>query len=250
MLQTIIIDDSPQAIEYLKSSLINSAYNIELLGTATSVSQGIELIKKYCPELVFLDIELGDQTGFDLLSALDEITFKLIFTTGHHKYAIEAFKFNAIHYLLKPVQDDELEEALSRISLKSYNSYTSTKNIKSLLEELKHDRMKKLSLPTEAGIRYVNPADIIYIQADGSYSIVKLVDGSSILLSRLLKDFEMLLGNSGFYRISKSFLINMQLVSMYRRLDGGTIEMMDGTLIPVPRRKKEDFLMRMTEFMS
>ncbi len=249
MLQTIIIDDSPQAIEYLVSLLHKSEFDIDIRGSATSVDEGIELIAKVTPELVFLDIELGDQTGFELLSKLDKITFKLIFTTGYHQYAIDAFKFNAIHYLLKPVQPDELEEALSRVSLKSYKSDFSADNIKSLLETLKHNQTKKLSLSTEEGIRYIDPADIIYVEADGSYSKVKLTDGSSIMLSRLLKEFELQLSKSDFYRVSKSYLINMQLVSMYRRIDGGTVEMIDGTLISIPRRKKEEFLIRMTEFM-
>jgi len=250
MLQTVIIDDSLQAIDYLKSHLEKSEFDIEIIGTATSVDDGIKLINTINPDLVFLDIELGDKTGFDLLKQITEIRFKLIFTTGHNQYALDAFKFNALHYLLKPVQQSELNEALSRINLKNYKLTNSVENIKSLLESFKVSELKKLPLSTEEGIRYVNPADILYIKADGSYSIVKLTDGSSIMLSRLLKDFEMQLHNTHFYRVSKSYLINMQFVSMYRRIDGGTVEMTDGTLIPVPRRKKDDFLTHMTEFMK
>ena len=249
MLQTVIIDDSQQAVDYLTCLLDKSEFKVKVIGTASGVEAGIDLINSSHPELVFLDIELGDKTGFDLLRQLDGIRFKLIFTTGHNQYALDAFQFNAIHYLLKPVQPKELYEALSRVCLKDYKLTTSVENIKSLLESIRVPVVKKLPLSTGEGTRYVRPADILYIEADGSYSIIKMMDGSSIMLSRLLKDFEIQLQNDHFFRISKSFLINMQYVAMYRRIDGGTVEMINGTLIPVPRRKRDDFLLHMTEYM-
>jgi two-component system LytT family response regulator len=250
MIQTIIIDDSLQAIDYLTGLLEKSGFDIRIVGTATNVADAIRLIDDTNPDLVFLDIELGDQTGFDLLKQVNKIKFRLIFTTGYNQYALDAFQFNAVHYLLKPIQINELNEALSRISIKNYKLDSSLENIKSLLESFKESEMKKIPLSTEEGIRYVNPSDILYIKADGSYSVVKLNDGTSIMLSRLLKEFEMQLPGNRFFRVSKSFLINMQFVSMYRRLDGGTVEMSDGTLISIPRRKKDDFLTHMTQYMK
>ena len=250
MFRTIITDDSPQAIDYLCGLLNRTQFDIEILGTASNVADGVDLITHSRPELVFLDIELGNKTGFDILLQIPKIEFNLIFTTGHNQYALDAFKFNAVHYLLKPIQLSELEEALSRIRLKNYKPDISADNIKSLLENFKVPSIKKIPLHTEEGIRYVDPEDILYIKADGRYCCVKLNGGSSVLLSRLLKDFEASLDIHRFFRVSKSFIINMQYVSMYRRTDGGTVEMSDGTLISVPRRKRDDFLTHMTEFIK
>jgi len=247
MVRTIIIDDSPHAVEYLSNLLTEVDSNIMIAGTANSVAGGIELIRKENPELVFLDIELGSQTGFDLLSQLTEINFNLVFTTAHNQYAIDAFKFNAIHYLLKPIQVEELRNAIQRIKLRPESSRLSVKDIDSLLDRIQMSATHKIQLCTEEGIRFVDVSNIVYIKADGSYSIVKMTNGKSCLLSRLLKDFEEQLLKHSFFRLSKSYLVNMQQIAMYRRIDGGTVEMSDGTLILVPRRKREEFIMKMAK---
>ena len=251
MTKAVIVDDSNHAVDLLCNLLEKSEEEIELAGIAGSVPQGIELISGVKPDLVFLDVELGDQTGFDLLSQLPDIDFNLIFTTAHNKYAIDAFRYNAVHFLLKPIHESDLMEALKRV-LKPRDIITNSalNGIKRIIDDYGSRHSKKLSLATEEGIRFINTEDIVYVQADGSYSRVKMSNGTSYVLSRLLKDFEQQLNKSYFYRLSKSYLINMHQVEMYRRIDGGTVEMTDGTLIPVPRRKREEFMIKMTEFID
>jgi two-component system LytT family response regulator len=250
MIRAVIIDDSKHAVDLLSSLIDKTSQDITLLGTAHAVPEGVELIRKLKPNLVFLDIDLGNQTGFDLLAELSAVSFDLIFTTAYNEYAMEAFKYNAVYYLLKPIREEALAEALGRIRKKEQDRSVSYEGIRKIIEEYGTGHARKLSLCTEEGIRFINTEDILYIQADGSYSRVKMFGGSSYLLSKLLKDFESQINSRNFYRISKSYLINMQHVIMYRRIDGGTVEMGDGKQIPVPRRKREEFMSRMTEFME
>ncbi|MBA7522774.1 Sensory transduction protein LytR [subsurface metagenome] len=249
MLRTVIIDDSPDSIDYLSDQLGKLYKKVRIIDTASSVEQGVALINRVKPDLVFLDIELGSQTGFDLLAKVNKISFNLIFTTGHNQYALDAFQYNAIHYLLKPVQFNELKDAVDRVREMPGKSDIYVSKIKSLLQDLNKAEPDKLSLCTEKGTRFVTIMDIILIQADGSYSRVKMLNGKEYILSRLLKKFEQELREYSFYRLSKSYLINLNHVIMYRRIDGGTVEMEGGINILVPRRKREDFMIKMTDFL-
>jgi two-component system LytT family response regulator len=214
------------------------------------VDDGIAVIQKYNPDLIFLDIEIGEQTGFDLLNSLEVLNFAVIFTTAFNQYAIEAFKFNAVHYILKPINKNDLTDAVKRVSVKKNDIEKAVDNVKALLHQIEGPHSRKVALHTEEGIKYIASNDIIHLKADGSYSVVYIVDGRSYIVSKLLKEFESELDNRIFYRIGKSHIVNLNHVRMFKRIDGGTVEMIDGTHITIPRRKREDFIRAMNRFIS
>ena len=249
MINAIIIDDSPEAVNLLEGLIKEYCIDINILATAYDVNDGIDKIKDLNPDLIFLDIEIGEQTGFDILNSLDNINFEVIFTTAFNNYAIEAFKFNAVHYILKPIDKNELIDAVKRVTEKKGKIGNAVENVKALLQQLDQPKYRKVALHTEEGIKYINSNEIVHVKADGSYSTVHLEGGKSYILSKLLKEFEKELDQNLFYRVSKSHIVNLNHVQMYKRIDGGTVEMIDGTNIIIPRRKREDFIAAMNRFI-
>lgn len=246
MIKAIIIEDSQSALDLLKGLLESYLPQVKLLGNASDVSSGIKLIQDSKPNLVFLDIELKDKSGFDLLNEIGEKYFEVVFITGFDNFAIEAFQHNALHYLIKPVGAKELVEAVNRVHIKlEKNSGKPYSN-----EDLDFRTLgeKKISIKTESEIKLVYLKDIIHIKSDGSYSIFHLINGKRIIVSKLLKEVEKQLGSEGFYRLSKSNVINLQHISSVKHVDGGQVEMIDGTVIPIPRRKRDDFAIVLSKF--
>lgn len=243
MIKAIILDDSADACEFLQMQISKVINNINVIGTATNIFDGAKLIKDQKPDLVFLDIDLNGQTGFDLLDMLDQINFEVIFTTGHNEFAVEAFKYNAVHYLTKPVDSKELYNAVERAESRlAKSNIQQSDKIKSLLKSIK---IKKLTINTEDATRFVPYNHIVYIKADGNYSEFMFTDNKKLLVAKALKEYEKILDEDFFYRLSKSYLINLNHIKLIHRIDGGTIEMHDGTKIVIPRRKREEFMMKM-----
>ncbi|MBN1187388.1 MAG: response regulator transcription factor [Bacteroidales bacterium] len=247
MIRTVIIEDSEGSIDLLSGLLKDYTPEIELVGIAKNIEFGISMIKEKAPDLVFLDIELKDKTGFDLLKEFPNKNFEVIFVTGFNNYAIEAFKHNALHYIVKPVNPTDLKEAVKRVEnrrnerkVQETTNYASYKSI---------DR--KIDISTEHETRFVPLKDILYIKADGSYSQVVLVSNKKILLSKLLKEFEKKLSKEeDFFRVSKSYIVNLNHVALIKHIDGGLIEMSDGVNITISRRKKSEFTIRIMKFMN
>ncbi len=237
MIRTIIIDDEEKARYNLKQLLIEYATDIQIVGEASNVADGIQLINQTKPELVFLDIQMPDGTGFDLLERLPEVSFKVIFVSAYDHFAVTAFKFSAVDYLLKPVNAEDLEKALEKVN--KGDNYQPAK-IKVLLGN--RTGIEKIVLPSMDELIFVKINDIVRCESDSNYTCFYLEDGERILVSRTLKEYEDLLEPMGFYRIHKSSIINLRFLKKYKKGDGGIVTMEDGTEIEVSRRRKDDFL--------
>ncbi len=244
MINAIIIEDEKKSASALEILLKRNCPEVLLLGKAESVKEGYDLFIRTKPELVFLDVMLGDGSGFDVLEKLSGLKFNVIFTTAHEKFAIKAIKYSALDYLLKPVDADELKTAVQKIAERK-NTF-SEKNIHSLLENVKQSesQFSSITLPTGAGFEIVQVKNIIRCEADDNYTKVFLTGGKNHLVSGTLKHYEELLPEKDFIRVHHSFLINMNHLVRFNK-EESTAEMSDGVKVEVSRRKKDDLLARL-----
>jgi two-component system LytT family response regulator len=239
----VIVDDEGGGRSALKNQLNNLFDSILEIHEANSVASGIQKIEEVEPDIVLLDVMMGDGSGFDLLENCNYNAFSLIFVTAHEKYAIKAFKFSAIDYLLKPFDTEDLELAMRKSMDESQDNSLSAK-LDVLFSNKKE--ITKLVIPTQKGIEIVYVNDIIRLEADGNYSKIILEDGL-IMSSKTLKEFDKILSNSRFFRVHKSYLINMDKVKRFLNEDGGMVVTTDGAKIEIARRRKEMFLKFLTE---
>lgn len=249
MVQTIIIDDEPHCIDRLERLLAGYCkQTVNLLGSFRSVEEGIRAIATLRPELVFLDVRIHDRTGFDLLKLLPRTDFEVIFTTAFEQYAIQAFRFSALDYLLKPVNPDDLVQAVVKLEKKISREETAQK-LEALLHNLKNGpgQSKKIGLPTVNGLTFIAVNDIIRCCANVNYTTIFLTNRQKITVAKTLKEFERLLSEYHFFRVHNSHLINLSYVKSYRKGKGGTVLMTDQSEIEVSTRRKEAFLKRLTE---
>lgn len=246
MIKALIIEDEQKSREMLAMLVKKNCPQIELVGQAKNVKEGIELINSEKPEMVFLDISMPDGTGFDLLEAVQGKKFELIFTTATDKHALKAIKYSACDYLLKPIDVDELKAAVEKVALKK-NSAPSMDNLQFLIQQLKKadDNYQKITLPTGNAYEIINIKDIIRCEADASYTHFFLVGGKKLMVSASLKHYEDLLPENEFIRVHHQHLINMGHVTRYLKQDGGYAVMSDGTQIEISRRKKDAFMERL-----
>lgn len=238
-LQTIIVDDEKKGRQALKQMLQLLELPVELMAEARGVEDAIAAIDQLEPDLVFLDIRLGKGTGFDVLEGLKHRDFHLIFVTAYDEYALKAFRYAAVDYLTKPIDPDQLEEAVERIL-----ALEGSKDIGQKLEALLQNRksLERLALHDAQGINLVPVKDIIYCQAQNNYTEFQVEGRKSILVSKTLKEYEELLQGEGFFRVHQSYLINLAKVTQFIKQDGGYVVMSDGAQIGVARRKKEELL--------
>jgi two-component system LytT family response regulator len=247
MLRVVIIDDEPDAVKFIQGIISEYCPNLEVAGTANSARDGISVINQARPDLVFLDVQMPHGSGFDLLTSFPEKTFDVIFITAYNHYAIQAIKFSAVDYILKPVNISEFIEAVGKVEQKRSSLEYRNLNYHSLLENLKAPLPSKLAIPTSDGIEYLNTAEIIRIEADRSYSWFYLTERRKYLVSRNLKEYQELLQELNFFRPHNSHLINMIFVKKFIRQEGGYIEMTDGSNVPISRGKKDLFLLQMAK---
>ncbi len=242
MLRTLIIDDEPHIRETLKHLLHKFCPEVKVVGEAESVASGIRAIREKVPDLVLLDIRLGDGTAFDLLNHFENIDFRIIFVTAYEKYAIQAFGFSAIDYILKPVNPEKLAEAVKRTGQMVQHSFNTQLN--TLNENLKNpDKQNKtIILKTQENIYIVDTMDIIHCESDGNYTIFETMDNEKIIVSRILKEYDDLLSDSGFFRVHRSHLINLKHIKRFEKQDGGNVVMRNGNKIPVSTRGRERLL--------
>ncbi len=244
MIRTIIIDDEQHCIDRL-SNLLKEHCNssIHIIGSFKTIEDGTTAIKKLQPELVFLDVQIQDKTGFDLLQQLNEINFEVIFTTAYEKYAVQAFKFSAIDYLLKPVDANDLKQAVNKLQQKISKEEIS-KKFDALFHNLKNiqSTSKKISVPTIKGFEFLQVNDIIRCQSDINYTTIFLKDKQKIIVAKTLKEFEELLTEYNFYRVHNSHLINLACIKSYNKGKGGFVIMTDNSEIEVSTRRKDEFL--------
>jgi two-component system LytT family response regulator len=248
-LKTIIIDDEQDAVDFINSIIAEYCPSLEVVGKANSVTEAIPRITEKKPDLVFLDVEMPNGTGFDLLAHFPEKDFDVVFITAFNHYAIKAIKFSAVDYILKPININELIEAVDRVIKKrSAKPSQSNESLKILMENLRSSLPTRLAIPTAEGMEYLNPKDIIRIEADRSYSWFFITGNRKILVSKHLKEFQDLLSDRHFFRVHNSHLINLKYVRKFIRREGGYIEMQDGEQIPISRNRKDLFLVHMSRF--
>ncbi|MCU0371272.1 MAG: LytTR family DNA-binding domain-containing protein [Bacteroidales bacterium] len=247
MLNVVIIDDEPDAVRFIQGIIQEYCPNLAIAGTANSARDGVSVITQKKPDLVFLDVQMPHGSGFDLLSSFPEKSFDVIFITAFNHYAIQAIKFSAVDYILKPVNISEFIEAVSKVEQKRASREYHNIDYSNLLENLKTPVPSKLAIPTNDGIEYLNTSEIIRIEADRSYSWFFLTDKKKYLVSRNLKEYQELLQDLNFFRTHNSHLINMIYVKKFIRHEGGYIEMTDGSTVPISRGKRDLFLLQMAK---
>ncbi|MBL7936251.1 MAG: response regulator transcription factor [Bacteroidia bacterium] len=242
-IRTLIIDDYKSLRESLKHLLNEFCPSVLVVGEAEGIDDGIEQITNLNPELVFLDVKLGNATSFDLLSKLVTIDFKIIFVTAFDEYALRAFKFNAINYLLKPIDTDELIDAVQRASVTIEKEQISDR-VRHMFENISADKShpKKIVLKTAEQIHSVNVHDIIRCESDKNYTSFYLTGNKKIVVSITLKEYDDLLTPCGFYRTHQSHLINLDYFDYFVKKDGGMAIMKDKAQVPISSRKKDEFL--------
>lgn len=241
MIRTLIIDDEQHCIDRIKKLIQDYGTNLNLITTCSTVEEGIKATNAFNPDLVFLDIEIHDKTGFNYLEQLGDFNFNLIFTTAFDNYAIKAFKYSAMDYLLKPIDKDDFIGAISRLE-KRINESDTELQIKMLLSNLKKDDSKKtIRIPTLDGFEIIEIKDIVHCQAETSYTHI-YTDTNKYLVSKGIKFYEDLLKDANFFRIHNSHLVNIDHVKKYTKGKGGYVTMSNNTTIDVSTRKKEDFL--------
>lgn len=235
MFRTVFIDDEAPHDQTFKRLIEQHCPNLDLVGEAVNVATGLELIKKENPEVVFLDIQMPDGTGFDLLDQLDKIDFHLIFTTAHEMYAIKAFKYSAIDYLLKPVDVEELISATERLPAKGLEN-TTKERVDLLLESRRDKEFKDLAINTADGLMIFPISEIIRFEADGPYCIVYGKGGKSVIASKPLKEYGEMLPSEDFVRIHKSHLVAKKFIDQVTNDDD--VELTDGQILPLARRRR------------
>ncbi|HEY2727650.1 MAG TPA: LytTR family DNA-binding domain-containing protein [Parafilimonas sp.] len=248
MIRAIIIEDEENSSIILNDMLQQHFKNIEVIAVCKNNDEGKYAIENLDPDLVFSDVELESETVFNMLQQLSRIDFEIIFTTGYDRYAIQAIKFSALDYLLKPFSKEELTEAINHYQQKQ-NKKQSTQQFDALFHNLKHFQkdLKKITLPTSNGLTVYPIKEIIRCQAEVNYTNFFLTSKNKILVTRTLKEYEELLNDYDFVRVHNSHLINLHHVKNYSRGEGGTVTMSDGTTVDVSRRKKDEFLKRLDE---
>ncbi|MEL1247839.1 LytR/AlgR family response regulator transcription factor [Flavobacterium helocola] len=242
-INAIIIDDEVRARVSLQLLLEEYCPNIKILEQCETLAEGIKAINKFKPNIVFLDIEMPAHSGLELFDFFneEEIDFSVIFTTAYSQYAIKAFKFSAIDYLLKPIHPEELVEAVKRFEK------TKSQNIKILKENLDQNKLNKIAVPTGNSILFLETDQILYVKGEGSYCEIVLLNGEKIICSRYLKNFEDILSNySNFLRVQKSYIANLNYVSVYNKSDGGNLEFNNKTCIPISLDKVDLIMEKIT----
>lgn len=242
MITAIIVDDELKGRIALRQKLKNYCPDVELVGEAADGQEGLQLIEELQPQVVFLDIEMPLLNGFDMLQKLERKQFHLIFTTAYDRYAIKAIRFAAFDYLLKPVDIEELRNAIEKIKQEKLH-YNTSERLQVLEHNLLHKyALNKIAISTKEGMHLYNINDIVHIEAQSNYTLFSFISGPKLTVSKTLKEFEELLPNDLFFRPHHSHLINLHYVKRYIKGDGGRIEMQNGEYVDVSRKKKEDFL--------
>nr|WP_298922797.1 LytTR family DNA-binding domain-containing protein [uncultured Allomuricauda sp.] len=242
-LKVVIVEDEKHSRETLKKLLEEFCEDVKIIATASSVKEAVKVLSVFSPDIVFLDIELQPGVGFDVLNQIKEPNFEIIFTTAFEKYAIKAIKFSSLDYLLKPIDLDELQQAIEKARNRLDKS-VSRQQIETLIQNLSQEnpRQEKICLATTSGMEFISIEDIIVCKADGSYTSFILKNKNPLLVSKHLKEYENLLADQQFMRVHNSYLINLKEVKKYIKSDGGYIIMSNDMHVSISPRKKEELI--------
>lgn len=239
-IKAIIIDDEANNIENLQHIIKEYCPEVEVVATARNANDGLMVISQHNPDLLFLDIQMPQRSGFDLLEAIQQIDFEVIFITAYDKYGIRAIKFSALDYLLKPINIDEFKAAVAKAK-KKIESKKHNLSIENLLHYIKagNTTVPKIALPTLKEIMYVKVTDIVRCEASNSYTLFYLQNGEQVLVCKTLKEFVDLLKPYHFIRSHQSHLVNVNFVKSYLSEDGGTLLLISGQKVPISRQNRE-----------
>lgn len=249
MHKAIIVEDELHSRDFLKNIISEFCPRLMVVALAANVAEGVAAIREHQPELVFLDVEMQTGTGFDLLRQFPDPQFNVIFTTAYDHYAMKAIKFSAVDYLLKPIEIEELQAAVDKWITKKTTA-DNKKSVEVLLQNLQsvQKNQQSIGLSTAEGLEFVPLHEITHIESSGPYSHFFIKGRPKIIVSRHLKEFEMLLGEHGFFRAHNSHIVNLKEVKKYLKSDGGIIVMNDATQIPVSPKKKDEFLLQIQQY--
>ncbi len=249
MIKTIIIDDEQHCIDSILRLIKDYEGVFNVLGSYTNIEEGLVATRKLKPNLVFLDVEINNQTGFDFLERIDTIDFHVVFTTAYEKYAVRAFRFSALDYLLKPIDIDDFKETVYKIREEESRTYF-TEKMNVLFHNLKAEHnQKRIGISTIDSYTVVTVSDILYCKADKNYTDIFLSNGKKIETSKTLKRFETLLQPNDFYRVDQSFLVNLKHVKKYTKGKPAYAIMANGARIKVSIRSKDGFLKQLLNLM-
>lgn len=241
--KAVIIDDEQYAIEVLLMMLQKNCENVEVAGYTTQSAEGVKLIKDINPDIVFLDIEMPRLNGFQILEQLNELYFHLIFTTAYDQYAVKAFRYSALDYLMKPIIAKDLREAINKLPEKKRIDKEHLKITEQNLQIIKSNAVPdKIILPHTKGYTFQKIDEIIYCEAMSAYTKFILEGKPPLVIAKGLGDMEELLKDAGFFRTHRQYLVNIKKIQELLREDGGTLLMTNGSKIPIARNRKEDFL--------
>ncbi|MBO6517880.1 MAG: response regulator transcription factor [Bacteroidia bacterium] len=243
ILKVYIVDDEPKAIETLAEIVNSFVHGAHVVGSANTIDRAFTEINALGPNLVFVDVEMGDVTGFQLLEQFDKINFHIAFVTAHEEFALRAIKFSAIDYIIKPASISELRELIAKIQerpkLKDENPM-----VNQMFGNLGNSDFSthKITIPTSEGYEFIRIKDIYHVRADGSYAVLKLTDGNALVSSRNLKHYTSMLEEYGFYRIHNSTLINLDYIKKLNKAAGGSVVMEDNEEFSISKSRKDAFL--------
>jgi two-component system, LytTR family, response regulator len=245
MIRAIIIDDEPYCCEALATLLDDCCPNVQVLGSYHNGIEGIDAIRQLSPDLVFLDVEMPKMNGFDMLAALPSVNFEIIFTTSYDKYALKAIRFSAIDYLLKPIDQEELQKAVEKVVRRSQKPIAQQLEI--LMQKIQQPSrpINKIAMPTMEGLQMIELEHIISCESDSNYTILHLEGGKKMVVSVTLKDIEELLDEHSFLRVHRCHVVNLNRVEKYVKGEGGYLVMSDASSVDVSRSRKEDLLRKL-----
>jgi len=252
MLRAIIIDDELNCCKTLEIELkMHCGDMVEVIAIMTESKDALDMIPRLKPDLLFLDIEMPWMTGFELLQELTPIDFDVIFVTAYDQYATKAFKFSAIDYLLKPIDDEELKEAVLRVNSRK-PPFSNKEHYDLFIENINNQSTKfpKIALKTHEGLEFVKVDKIVRIESESNYATVFLDDRSKLVVIKSLKEFESLLSPHNFFRSHQSHLVNPLHIKKYLKADGGYLEMEDGSIASISREKKKDLMTLIDKLQS
>jgi two-component system LytT family response regulator len=248
MIHAVIIDDEVHCINILEKLLTeHCGQTVQVIDSFMSVPESLAALERLRPELVFLDVQIGEQTGFDLLKALRQVPFEVIFTTAYDQYAIEAFKYSAIDYLLKPIDPKELRASVEKVC-KKISSEKTDQRLNLLFQQLERLQKaeQKISIPTIDGMVFLEVSQIIRCQSRINYTEIYLRNGKKWTVAKTLKEFQELLEPHNFYRVHNSHLVNLSYIRKYHKGNGGSVLMEDESEVEVSVRRKDGFLKRLS----
>lgn len=246
MIRVVIVDDEPATRNLLRQLFEDYFPDVDLVGAADDVASGIKLLEKEKPDLLLLDIQMPDGSGFDLLNHFETPDFQLIFITAYDKFALKAFDYNAIDYLLKPLEPKSLKKAIEKTRKNS--DRTLSPRLKGMMEVLETRQAQRIALSSAEGYAFYNLDEIVRLESSGGYTTFHIADGERTTVAKTLKDYEELLPEDMFFRVHQSHIVALKFVRKFLKAENGQAMMTDGYKVPVARRKKDKFIELLTKY--